>query len=128
MTTNHTPGPWTVGNEEFGSAVNDSEGKRVANASNRFLPGTSMGRDETLRDYVVRAIDNPTIAANARLIAAAPELLAALQLIDQAHAACVRYADVPGGGTDWRSYCAELANIARAAIARAAIAQAKGEA
>jgi len=112
-TTNHTPGPWHVGAQQFGSAINDADGKCVATASNRFLPGQEMAKDETLRDFVVRAIDNPTISANARLIAAAPDLLATLEGIANVD----RYAD--SNTESLRVVLRQCAEIARAALAKA---------
>ena len=61
MTTQHTPGPWIVlntGNPERGSAWRD-----VCSMGTEFTPS-----------YVGEALEH-----DARLIAAAPELLAALQ-------------------------------------------------
>ncbi|MGC4075445.1 MAG: hypothetical protein QM702_00105 [Rubrivivax sp.] len=64
MSAQHTPGSWHVGGD-FGAIVYDSQGWAVADAK------TSHGRHD------------PQGAAtrNARLIAAAPDLLAALQAL-----------------------------------------------
>ena len=56
--TNHTPGPWHVTKRDCGDNI-FADNRRIAN---------------TYGD-----MDNPEYAANARLIAAAPELLAALE-------------------------------------------------
>ena len=78
MTTKHTPGPWTVSNGPqvwfHGRGALDSP--RICTLQNAATP--------------VAQIDLETIAANARLIAAAPELLAALQsLLLQTEAAAI---------------------------------------
>ena len=86
MQSNHTPGPWyTMGAGVYtGSAQNDNIA-HIATAHFYGVPGDPM--------------------ANARLIAAAPELLAALQLL------------VRGDGQP--DECARAMRAARAAIARA---------
>ena len=58
--TTHTPGPWRITTDFIG--VYDSEARRIANLDSDGAP--DFGEDETL--------------ANARLIAAAPDMLAAL--------------------------------------------------
>lgn len=57
----HTPGPWRITTDFIG--VYDSEARRIANLDSDGAPDFDV--DETL--------------ANARLIAAAPELLVALE-------------------------------------------------
>ncbi len=61
QTQTHTPGPWHIGMKP-GPMIYDKEGAQVANMSIPMLPA-----DEHL--------------ANVRLIAAAPDLLAALQAL-----------------------------------------------
>lgn len=62
MKTQHTPGPWHVGIKQAEKIVYDSTGWAVANAT------VYHGEN-----------DAEQVKANARLIAAAPELLDALQ-------------------------------------------------
>jgi hypothetical protein len=59
--SNHTPGPWHVGMRP-GPIVYGALGEQIAG-----LRGSSLGYEET--------------SANARLIASAPELLAALEIV-----------------------------------------------
>lgn len=85
MTTIHTPGPWAVVGNEI-----EGDGMTVV----------------TITEYRKMT---PRQAANARLIAAAPDLLAAMQALD-AHG--------DWAGTEW-SVSAAVWRAARAAIARA---------
>jgi len=62
MTTTHTPGPWNV--EISG------DGSIIVFAGDRAMVGAPV---------IARLIDRPGSYADARLIAAAPELLAALR-------------------------------------------------
>jgi hypothetical protein len=69
MTTQHTPGPWEV--------IKHGRGP---------LDSITIRRDYTSGEYVAQIVptnsDEPlTVAANARLIAAAPELLEACKLV-----------------------------------------------
>jgi hypothetical protein len=95
MTLKHTPGPWnTTGN------------------------GLVYSVDEVVADATFGCMNGETTIANARLIASAPDLLAALQEIaaagyDSAHS-------YPGAG--WL-----IAHEKFAAFARAAISKATGE-
>lgn len=68
MTTSHTPGPWTIGQNtpDGGRTVVDAHGRAVT-----FTP-VYLGS---------AAPDIATAAANARLIAAAPDMLAAMHQI-----------------------------------------------
>ena len=65
MKTNHTPGPWRVK-------------KRKMDA--RIFGNVDGGPIATVH-YVIENASNPHDEANARLIAAAPELLEALELL-----------------------------------------------
>ena len=99
MTTSHTPGPWVRDTGSgFGCDVRAQNGRKVAatwgiNNSDPHRPAYRAECD-----------------ANARLIAAAPELLEALETL----AECAKYGDVIEGADAWKD-------------ARAAIAKAKGE-
>lgn len=72
MTTQHTPGPWKVDGEPHDGdgavikAIMDDEGLIVAHV---------IGGDEEMEDWL------PEDEVNARLIAAAPQLLEALQAL-----------------------------------------------
>lgn len=102
----HTPGPWTA---KFGpgagggyQGVDGPKGERVALC------------DEDTRMGVF------TREANARLIAAAPDLLEALRSLLSASADAIRY--VPADGSEERDLCDAAGDamiFARAAIARA---------
>ena len=91
MKVTHTPGPWRVGKKYVTDIYPNDGGMLVA----RVMTG---------------GISNNKSHANARLIAAAPELLAALQSI----AETVVYA--PEGGHEEVSDCVR---IAKQAIAKA---------
>lgn len=67
--TKHTPGPWTVG----GASGNEGEAREIASAD-RCIAWTASTWDDDEGDVVTEED-----AANANLIAAAPELLAALK-------------------------------------------------
>ena len=99
----HTPGPWSL------SPSFDRIERRVQHGDNPPLVwGIASGINSAHPDYMPRAEQ----IANARLIAAAPELLEALEAVlpDLEH-----YVATHGPGPD-----------KRLAIARAAIAKAKG--
>ena len=87
----HTPGPWSVGREGW-------KHQSVYSASGRFLADVSLFYDDA--------------EANARLIAAAPDLLEALQLLDQAH-------NGPWTGPEQLGYIRIAEEKARAALAKA---------
>ncbi len=102
MTTQHTPGPW----QPF---------TRYVTANGRFLAKAFEANDATEQPGFIAAQEpqqsQTEAAANARLIAAAPELLAALETIG---AQCGDFAVVEPA-LDY----ATIGNIARAAIAKA---------
>jgi hypothetical protein len=97
MTTNHTPGPWQV-NSNDPLHVCDADGESRGCSPIAFVQVGNDGRW--------------TARANARLIAAAPDLLAALQ-----HA-LERFEAIPAHRDEMGIY-RQSAAIARAAIARA---------
>lgn len=70
MTITHTPGPWTIGNPIFSGPYYIMVGGHTEIARVSDAPATSS-------DYYIKNHDERE--ANARLIAAAPDLLAALQ-------------------------------------------------
>ena len=106
MEQKHTPGPWMV--REFNSDIQISANNFREPAIVRRIMGTSSDCQTALRAEQV---------ANARLIAAAPELLAALRAIDHAWTS-----DMPSGPQNpilvkkWR----QLWEQARAALAELA--------
>jgi hypothetical protein len=69
MSAQHTKGPWVVAQNGNWTCVDDAEGNEVADC------GTWLGRHDG-KDNVIKAV------RNAYLIAAAPDLLEALQEID----------------------------------------------
>lgn len=94
MSNKHTPGPWTQGTSNPGRSCVWLDG----NAE----PENTMGPDNTWIDCVSEA--------NARLIAAAPDLLEALHL-------AVKMAET--GMCDFNPHDEYVMNKARAAIAKA---------
>jgi len=100
METKYTPGPWVFHgqHQEIHAAV-DEDGSQVI---------ADMNPDN---DY-----PRETNAANARLIAAAPELLAALQALT---ATARTFRNVPKGQQEWTALDDEALNAAFSAIAKA---------
>lgn len=96
----HTPAPWVLGDET--NPLIFADGAYVAQ-----VLMYSDGETGSLR---------PTAAADARLIASAPEMLAALEAADKWVA---MYHDQPGH---------DAASRAMSAVIRAALARAKGQA
>lgn len=95
MTATHTPGPWTLGDEDSPLLLS-GDGTYVAQV---------ISRDET-------GALRPSYAADAALIAAAPDLLAALQY------ALERFECIPEHRDEIGLYRTG-ARLARAAIAKA---------
>ena len=112
MTTNHTPGPWIVGTQSPIDGIILADGIcSVIHKAN---------------DHVSYTVAELVGGADARLIASAPDLLAAL-----AHIAALETADefderTNGEGMSGDDAVEALSGVIR--IARAAIARAKGEA
>lgn len=95
--TQHTPGPWRVS---------------IHTENQRAKTGAFLITSDVRHIAALRSIntDRPSEqrAADARLIAAAPELLAALQLC--VHSLQDIHADaVPGAGNAWAAACAAIA-------------------
>jgi len=94
MSTKHTPGPWTLSRSASGNLFVYSAARKSS------IAGVAM---------VARDIDRAEGEENAHLIAAAPDLLAALRLYIQAG---------HGNSTDHyqqgRAYAAAVAAIAKA--------------
>jgi hypothetical protein len=93
--TTHTPGPWHVG---------------------YYLDGWAVFPDSDPGHAVTRMQNRPGDEANARLIAAAPDMLEALEAILKAHALIVEEA---AGEDDEGDIVDEDCTRARAAIAKA---------
>jgi hypothetical protein len=83
--TKWTPGPWTISRDRY-NPLQHSENAVSIDAETHFgLAGVWVRMED-------EATDDPTMVANAHLIAAAPDLYAALEAI-------VKYPD-PKSGTD----------------------------
>ena len=108
--TTHTPGPWATDEDDHDAPYQDIK----INAGNRFTVCTVWIDDAPVREF------NAEQQANARLIAAAPELLEALK---QCRLALEPYDDVKP--RDWKTDREKLAFAHQAA--RAAIAKATGD-
>ena len=99
MTTQHTPGPWPVG--DAGATV--------------FGPPNGNPSPATIARVSFAMIPSDEMVANARLIAAAPDLLAAL---GDAWRSLDRLADEPDNMHAWQE-ATRVAMACRAAIAKA---------
>ena len=98
MYTKHTPGPWITERCDNGMEILDMEQESVAGACNFGNP-YNAGETE----------------ANARLIAAAPDLLAAMKGVMQEIDNCVADGSLSGPAVATNANC----KAARAAIAKA---------
>ena len=100
METKHTPGPWKV----------DGTGMSVYSANERldFAPmvAAACGNEKSLSQ----------LRADARLIAAAPEMLEALKL---AQSCLVAFKFIPGDRNSWEDYDESALSDVVAAIAKA---------
>lgn len=104
--TKHTPGPWVVENglQVWKSGHNTVESPRICTFKNAALP--------------VEQISYVEMEANARLIAAAPDLLEALKEIEKWYDAIENRPSLCGLGHE-KYGKEELPKIIRAAIAKA---------
>jgi len=98
----HTPGPWTV--QKIEATEWNVESHRVLGSNNDLVTDIDVNS----------APDDTTAAANARLIAAAPDLLDALKLayVEGTTTDCLKYGADSCCGKCW--IC-----VSRAAIAKA---------
>lgn len=117
----HTPGPWFVTNEDpKGVQVHGIDGGFVCRAA--WMVGVSRSGSEGPSPDAVTVVMLPsrtTARANARLIAAAPEMLDAIRAMLEAYQKWNRRAD---GGEDDLHYAATmLQSAAEAAASRQAI-------
>ena len=102
--TKHTPGPWLV---------NDCTRRGSDIGLYRFRISTEEGRDaDVVATVPASALGDPVAAADACLIAAAPELLAALRALSD---------DIEA-----RAYHLDNSTLTALEVARAAIARAEG--
>jgi hypothetical protein len=100
----HTPGPWTV--------HADSYAGDHPNHASRFVGTQDFDEDASVGQIVAKLTDSPEIVANARLIAASPDLLAACEAFLREHD------DTYDGGPISSGHVAAV-ELARAAIAKA---------
>ena len=106
MTAKHTPGPWTTG---------------------RAINAVDMGKFSFICPFGANSADQVAeIKANARLIAAAPDLLQALENLTDAVQSGTSYADDTAAGKAL-SILSGRSGTTWLSDARAAIAKAKGE-
>ena len=105
----HTPGPWAV-HEHCAYVVPTAHVKRpIGGSSNRTRDLAEYAQEICALQWPDRHRQKAEVKANARLIAAAPELLAALQAIADIEDQMVGY--------DWVEI-GEAREIANAAIAK----------
>jgi hypothetical protein len=113
MSAQPTPGPWAV--QDIGiNCLRITASIPTENVPHEFRDYYSSIATVTQRDAHPRydaGISRQTCAANARLMAAAPDLLEALRLIADG--------DVMGGGHSHIDTVLAYQNIARAAITKA---------
>ena len=94
--SNHTPGPWVVG---------------TPGPNGCFTIGTTRGLMTAMISHSINEKDQAdTAIANAALIAAAPEMLAVLEMFIK---------NWRGSDVDWFTQCYEIERLAEIAIAKA---------
>lgn len=94
--SNHTPGPWVVG---------------TPGPNGCFTIGTTGGLMTAMISHSINEKDQANTAiANASLIAAAPEMLAVLEMFIK---------NWRGSDVDWFTQCYEIERLAEIAIAKA---------
>ena len=81
MRTKHTPGPWAIGGTEHSKCriYSHAESHAIARTYGTYLDGVPTAE-----------LTGPKNEADARLIAAAPDLLHALEMVRDADNDCVR--------------------------------------
>lgn len=112
MTTKHTPGPWEL---QVGEDACFHKGNRFAITKS----GEDDGEPWNVTIAEVWPSDNGADHADARLIAAAPELLAALQEIIPAYLGALAEASRTDSEPYEESPAGLMLSLARAAIAKA---------
>lgn len=113
MNSTHTPGPWLVAQSGYANSPAVVYVGDRAPAHNRagFLDGVNW--IATVRDD--ESPDHPQYAANARLIAAAPDLLVALREITERYQ---HYLNLPSAERTSQTL-SDMDTLARAALAKA---------
>jgi hypothetical protein len=106
MNTKHTPGPWRISNGNFANLIEGYSGRHHGEWDDGFRAVASAQHCEPTGNYVN---ERENAEANARLIAAAPELLEACSLLLEA----LRSSNVSNG------LIRSAEDAARAAIAKA---------
>lgn len=75
----HTPGPWVVVEDKWsGLTIESGNARDMAERPVRYMLAENIGGKRHGKDFD----DYSEVEANARLIAAAPDMLAALQALD----------------------------------------------
>lgn len=109
--TKHTPGPWFFG-DTFTSYICTRDGKEVTNYTAR---GIGNGACHVGYASITPALGSDEAKANARLIAAAPDLLAACKALHQCLSGWVEIAEAQ----DRRAYDSEALKMGQDAIRKA---------
>ena len=105
----HTPGPWEA-------SFTDCLGGPASYCRIRPVSGEMFGQFTSLEIATMHLMDEAEQQANARLIAAAPDLLVALEQLVSDYE---RGIHVEFGGSPWLKEKLEELDYARAAIAKA---------
>jgi hypothetical protein len=71
--SNHTPGPWAAGRKDMASFIESNPGKWIYADGNDYIAAAVMDKEKPWDE----------VMANAHLIAAAPEMLKALEQIQK---------------------------------------------
>jgi hypothetical protein len=119
MTAGHTPGPWRVGFSDGSGPDHVTTAATDADGLGPLIAAVRWGCDCCKRTGEL----TETERANARLIASAPALLAALEAADADLSEAVSY--IPADGSRDRDLRERIEDTRKAA--RAAIAAARGE-
>ena len=118
MNTKHTPGPWHIGSEQDYSVdryKRNEEWARIRNASGGLIAAVASVHPQGSR----KSTDFDTEAANARLIAAAPDLLSALEAAKEVLETAKQYFPKSIKNGDRFSLLNVLANAVNPAITKA---------
>lgn len=108
MTSKHTPGPWILA---------ESVENRFSKTDMRRVRAANEGAEHGAVCEVYGVRDGSTACANARLIAAAPELLEAL--VEATACGMAPISSAKDGGASTHSRQVRCADMIRAAIAKA---------
>jgi len=108
----HSPGPWKL-DSEYGDEIVDARGNSVAECRGGRFVSSEAGGPADQFELPART------AANARLVAAAPEMLAALELIAQFAREVLTANRVHGDLGCPNAHLAEIRDVAALAIRNA---------